>query len=273
MLGTYEKYNYNKVKSEVEQLLSKIGKEEFVDNYYDYTGEFGIKELKDKLKAYYGSLIFTKKMNIFALVNIIEDVNVDEDIKKKAIKIIELYNKDKLKDKPLDRLRMNNNLESVNQYSNLIRELRKREIIYSNNIKQDISRFYILKKYTSGFLIDFKRFYLADKSDLNADAYIYNGIHEPVNNIIFRNVDEDVTKEIKNVTTYENILFKYLIITKITDNFELDYLLELTWDDFFKEKKLKGENSYYIRVDESIIGKYFKWKVETNEYRLWIYLE
>ena len=130
-------------------------------------------------------------------------------------------------------------------------ELRRRGILRTKNLVGEIGEYYVFDffKSNSNLTNPIK----PPPNVQNIDFYGMNGKSYSIKTVSSRKGTtgsfwnpEDVKKNIKT--------FDFLIIVILNNSYELDLLLELTWNDFFKFKKFnKRMNNHNISITKNLI--------------------
>lgn len=128
----------------------------------------------------------------------------------------------------------NNNLISL--YSECIKELKQREIIRTKNITGELGEYIAVEFYNKNSKLPNLSF--APPSTENIDAISTKGNRYSIKTItnngaigVFYGLPPASSNEISTKK------FEYVIIVKLNDNFELENILELTWNQFLENKK------------------------------------
>ena len=152
----------------------------------------------------------------------------------------------------------NNNL--INLYSNCIKELKNREIIRTKNITGELGEYIAVDFYNKTPNLPNLQF--ARPSTENIDAISRKGERYSIKTIT-NNGSTGVFYGLPPIDSNEMLRqkFEYVIIVKLNDNFELENILELTWDQFIENKKwhsrMKAWNlSYSKRLKEKVKNIY-----------------
>lgn len=124
----------------------------------------------------------------------------------------------------------------VSIYSLAIKELKKRGIIRTKNITGELGEYIALEHYNSNSTLPNLQF--APPSTENIDAISRKGERYSIKTItnkgstgVFYGLPPQGSLEIPTQK------FEYVIIVKLTDDFELEQILELTWEDFLIHKR------------------------------------
>ncbi len=126
--------------------------------------------------------------------------------------------------------------EVIECYSQTTKELKKREIVRTKNITGELGEYIAVDYYNKTPNLPNLQF--APPSTENIDAISRKGERYSIKTItnmgstgVFYGLPPLGDNEIPSQK------FEYVIIVKLTDNFELENILELTWDDFLNNKK------------------------------------
>lgn len=124
----------------------------------------------------------------------------------------------------------------ISFYSLAIKELKKRGIIRTKNITGELGEYIALEHYNSNSKLPNLQF--APPSTENIDAISRKGERYSIKTItnkgstgVFYGLPAQGSAEIPTQK------FEYVIIVKFTDDFELEQILELTWEEFLIHKK------------------------------------
>jgi len=126
--------------------------------------------------------------------------------------------------------------EVIECYSRTIKELKKREIIRTKNITGELGEYIAVDFYNRTPNLPNLQF--APPSTENIDAISRKGERYSIKTItntgstgVFYGLPALDSEEIPSQK------FEYVIIVKLTDDFELERILELTWKEFLVNKK------------------------------------
>ncbi len=127
-------------------------------------------------------------------------------------------------------------LEVIDLYSNTIKELKRRSIIRTKNITGELGEYIAIQQYKKNVTLPNLQF--APPSTENIDAISTKGERYSIKTItnkgatgVFYGLPSLDSNEIPNQK------FEYVIIVKLTDDLELERILELTWEEFLDNKK------------------------------------
>lgn len=124
----------------------------------------------------------------------------------------------------------------INLYSNCIKELKKRKIIRTKNITGELGEYIAVEFYKNNSNLPNLDF--APPSTENIDAISIKGERYSIKTIT-NNGSTGVFYGLPSIDSSENPTqkFEYVIIVKLSDDFELENILELTWKQFLENKK------------------------------------
>ncbi|WP_372998304.1 hypothetical protein [Sulfurimonas sp.] len=124
----------------------------------------------------------------------------------------------------------------IELYSQSIKELKRREIIRTKNITGELGEYIAVQYYKNNPTLPNLQF--APPSTENIDAISAKGERYSIKTItntgstgVFYGMPAQGSSEIPIQK------FEYAVIVKLTDNFELEQILELSWDEFLENKK------------------------------------
>lgn len=128
------------------------------------------------------------------------------------------------------------NADIISLYSKSIKELKLREIIRTKNITGELGEYIALEHYNNNTTLPNLQF--APPSTENIDAISRKGERYSIKTItnagstgVFYGLPAQGSMEIPTQK------FEYAVIVKLTDDFELERILELTWEEFLVHKK------------------------------------
>ncbi len=141
-----------------------------------------------------------------------------------------------------------NDDEVISLYSQLLKELKSRNIIRTNNLVGDLGEFWCRKKYkdTPGLpnLQD------APKSTKNIDAISVNGERYAI-----KSTSGAGTGVFASIPTNkdEKVYFEFLVLVLFDKDYVLKEIYELNWSQFLKFRKIKPpENKWNIPITQSV---------------------
>lgn len=127
-------------------------------------------------------------------------------------------------------------IDVVSIYSKSIKELKKRDIVRTKNITGELGEYLAVQYYNSDPKLQNLQF--APPSTENIDAISRKGERYSIKTITNMGAT-GVFYGLPPKDSKDQILqkFEYVIIVKLTDDFELENILELTWSQFLENKK------------------------------------
>ncbi|HIQ27382.1 MAG TPA: hypothetical protein EYH42_02640 [Sulfurovum sp.] len=151
--------------------------------------------------------------------------------------------------------------EVIECYSHTTKELKKREIVRTKNITGELGEYIAVDYYNKTPNLPNLQF--APPSTENIDAISRKGERYSIKTItnmgstgVFYGLPPLEADEIPNQK------FEYVVIVKLTDDFELERILELTWDEFLENKKwhsrMKAWNLSYSNKLIDLVNNIFK---------------
>lgn len=127
-------------------------------------------------------------------------------------------------------------LNVISLYSQTIKELKRRDIIRTKNITGELGEYIAVEYYNSDTGLPNLQF--APPSTENIDAISRKGERYSIKTItnkgstgVFYRLPPKDSDEVPVQK------FEYAVIVKLNDDFELEGILELTWDEFLENKK------------------------------------
>ena len=144
-------------------------------------------------------------------------------------------------------------MQLISPSSNVIKELKNRKIIRTKNIVGEIGEYYAIKFYNK--LKNLPNLTLAPPGVKNVDALSRDG---EIYSIKCISSLSGTTGSFCDPESIEknNQKFHFLIIVILDENYGVEKILELTWEDFMKYKKYnKRMNNYNISITKTIINQ------------------
>ena len=139
--------------------------------------------------------------------------------------------------------------EIINLYPSLLDELKKRKIIRTNNVIGEIAEYLVEQAYNKDTSLP--KLQLGINSTKNIDAISVNGERYAIKSTSGTNTG--VFSSIPLVDD-GNTYFEYLIILMFDKNYKIKTIIELTWKDFLKYRKIKKpENKFSINVTKDVL--------------------
>ncbi len=138
-------------------------------------------------------------------------------------------------------------------YPNLLKELKSRNLIRTNNLVGEMAEHVVVSHYnnTPG-LINLTK---TAPSTRNVDAIGNNGKRYAI-----KSTSGSSTGKFDSIPKEgSDALFDHLIILIWNDNYEAQNIYELTWDQFLKYRRWKKpENKWYVPIPIKIRGEFIK---------------
>tara|TARA_B110000503_G_scaffold21812_1_gene33419 strand:- start:109 stop:603 length:495 start_codon:yes stop_codon:yes gene_type:complete len=132
------------------------------------------------------------------------------------------------------------------------RELKKRNVLRTKNVVGELGEYYAIDFYNK--TPDLPNLSLAPKGVKNIDALSRDGEIYSIKTVTSRKGTSGSFWDPQSIDNNEQ-KFKYLLIIILNDEYSLDMILELTWEDFFKYKKFnKRMNNYNISLTNILIN-------------------
>lgn len=125
--------------------------------------------------------------------------------------------------------------EVISLYSKIIIELKTREIIRSKNLTGDLGEYLVVDYFNKNENLPNLEF--APPSNKSFDA-----IDKENRKYAVKTITNNVTGVFyglnpKNSVREDNQIFDYAIIIKLDDNFEMEKIVSLNWNEFLENKK------------------------------------
>ena len=131
-------------------------------------------------------------------------------------------------------------------------ELKKRNVLRTKNVVGELGEYYAIDFYNK--TPNLPNLSLAPKGVKNIDTLSRNGEIYSIKTVTSRKGTSGSFWDPQSINNNEQ-KFKYLLIIILNDEYSLDMILELTWEDFFKHKKFnKRMNNYNISLTNNLIN-------------------
>jgi len=162
----------------------------------------------------------------------------------------------------LKKLSVEDLLKLISPSSEVIQELRRRDVLRTKNIVGEVGEYYAIKFYnkvdTNLYEVSKKlsNLTLAGKTTKNVDALSRDG---KIYSIKCVSSDNGTTGSFWNPEGIRNNekTFDYLIIVILDVEYGVDKMLELSWDDFMKYKSFNSRmNNFNISVTKKLTEKF-----------------
>ena len=144
--------------------------------------------------------------------------------------------------------------EVIECYSQTTKELKKREIVRTKNITGELGEYIAVDFYRK--IASLPNLQFAPPSTENIDAISTKGERYSIKTIT-NNGATGVFYGLPPLESNEKATqkFEYVIIVKLTDDFELERILELTWDEFLENKKWHSRmQAWNLSYSNKLIG-------------------
>ena len=142
-----------------------------------------------------------------------------------------------------------NDKDLIQLYPDLIEELKSRNIIRTNNIVGELGEYFAVKIFNE--TTNLPKLQMAPPSTENVDALSAKGKRYAIKSTSGRNtgVFSSITKDQVNPS------FEYLLVL-MWDNYQVKTLLQFSWEQFVKYRKIKKpENKYHFNLNNQIISE------------------
>jgi len=137
--------------------------------------------------------------------------------------------------------------ELIQLYPSLIKELKDRNIIRTNNIVGDLGEYFAIKIFNEK--TNLPKLQIAPTSTENVDALSIKGKRYAIKSTSGKSTGVFASIPFNDAQVY----FEYLLIL-LWNNYQVDTLLQLDWVQFVKYRKIKKpENKYFISLNKNII--------------------
>jgi hypothetical protein len=140
----------------------------------------------------------------------------------------------------------------VSCYGSVIRELRERNIIRSNNVVGELGEYYAINYYcnTPGL----PRLLHAPPGTKNIDAISINGDRYSIKATTGNVTGAFYGLNPKGSTEIEKQKFEYVLLVILDENYVLKRINEITWEQFLKYKKWHSRmNAWNLTVTKSLL--------------------
>ena len=139
--------------------------------------------------------------------------------------------------------------ELVNLYPQILRELKERNIIRTNNLTGELGEYFAEKLYKENAHLSTIQLNL--KGTKNIDATSRQGERYAI-----KSRRNDYSTGVFHSLPTENdgvVYFEYLIFIIFNDDYLLKEVYELTWDQFLRYRRIKKpENKFFISLNQDI---------------------
>ena len=162
----------------------------------------------------------------------------------------------------LNHLTVEELVKLISPSSEVMRELKKRNVLRTKNIVGELGEYYAVKFYSK---VDTKIYKISKKlpnltmageTTKNVDALSRDGKIYSIKCVSSSNGTTGSFWDPESIRQ-NNKTFDYLIIVILDNEFQVDKILELSWDDFFENKRFnKRMNNFNISITKKLTEKY-----------------
>lgn len=143
--------------------------------------------------------------------------------------------------------------ELVQLYSQSIKELKRRGIIRTNNVIGDLGEYLAIDYYNK--TLGLPNLQAAPIGTENIDAISRNGERYSIKSTSTSTTGVFYGLNSKGVADGDKQKFEYVIICKFDNNFQLEYIYELNWEDFIEHKRWHSRmNAWNLSLTQKMIG-------------------
>ena len=152
----------------------------------------------------------------------------------------------------LQKLKVEELAKLISPSSQAYVELKRRNVLRTKNVVGELGEYYAINFYNNTPKLP--NLALADKGVKNIDALSRNGEIYSIKTVSSRKGTTGSFWDPNSINNNEQ-KFKYLLIVILNDDYSLDMILELTWEEFFKYKKFNRRmNNYNISLTNNLIN-------------------
>jgi hypothetical protein len=142
--------------------------------------------------------------------------------------------------------------EIIQIYSEIIKQLKKRNIIRTKNLLGDLAEYLAIDFFNK--TPNMPNLQAAPAGTQNIDAISRNGERYSIKATTGSITGVFYGIEAPNSLSSEKQKFEYVLILKFTENFELDKIVQLDWETFLKHKRWhKTMNAWNLSVTKALI--------------------
>ena len=141
----------------------------------------------------------------------------------------------------------------ISPTSEVYLELKERGVLRTKNVVGELGEFYAIEFYNNNS--NLPNLQLAPPGVQNVDALSRRGEIYSIKTVTSK---KGTTGSFWDPESIENNIqkFNFLIIVILNDSYSLDMILEMTWAEFFENKKFnKRMNNYNISLTKTLINK------------------
>ena len=144
-------------------------------------------------------------------------------------------------------------VKMISPSSEVVLELKRRGVVRSRNTVGDLGEYYTIETYKNNSSLP--SLSIAPPGVRNVDALSRKGEIYSIKTITSRTGTTGSFWDPKSIERNEK-KFDYLIIVILNNNYTVDLILELTWNQFFEKKSYNRRmDNYNISVTKSLINE------------------
>lgn len=144
-------------------------------------------------------------------------------------------------------------VELIQIYSELLAKMRQDGLIHSKNVTGDLGEYIVVDYYTRTKGLPKLQF--APPSTKNIDAISVNGERYSIKCITTNTTGAFYGLEKDTDINAIKPLFEYVVIIKLDENFQPEFILELDWEAFFQHKHWHSRvGAYNLVVTSALIA-------------------
>lgn len=153
--------------------------------------------------------------------------------------------------KDLEQLSIEELVKLISPNSEVHKELKKRKVIRTKNITGELGEYYVVQHYNNSSKQT--NLFLPPPGVKNIDVLGRNGEKYSIKTVSGNNRTTGSFWNPESINDNRKT-FDYLIICILNDDYGLDMILELSWEDFMKYKKFnKRMNNYQVTITQKLI--------------------
>lgn len=144
-------------------------------------------------------------------------------------------------------------IELISLYGETIKELRNRGVLRTKNVVGELGYYYVIDCYSKAANLPTLNALPVGTKNVNAistngQRYCIKSMSGIVSGAFFGLPE-------KNSTSKDPVLFEYLVLCKLSDNYELEGIYELTWEQFSQHKKWNSRmKAWNITLTQAVIS-------------------
>ncbi len=142
--------------------------------------------------------------------------------------------------------------ELVSLYSKIIKELKKRKIIRTNNVVGELGEFYAMEIYNS--TPNLPNLAPAPIGTENIDAIDRKGKRYSIKSTSTSTTSVFYGLQEKGSTKIDEQSFEYVIICQFDDDYALEHIYQIDWNTFLKHKHWQSRmKAWYLTITKKLI--------------------